>query len=141
MAHTDRIGHGSAFHRSSDGTSAGTFSSVGACRDINPPTLARDAVESTDNESEDGFREYIGGLKDAGEVSFEITFDPASAETTAFMLDYTTATPGYYKIVFPDASEWGFAGLLTSYAPVAAMADKMTANVTYKLSGKPGWLA
>lgn len=141
MAHDERIGHGTEFHRSDDGTSTGTFAKVGRIRDVTPPSLSRDAVETTDMESTDRWREYIGGLKDGGEVSFEITFDPGSTETTTFMGDLNDDDAGYYKLIFPDTSEWGFAGLLTGFEPSTPIGDKMMANVTFKLTGKPGWIA
>lgn len=141
MAHTDRIGHGTQVQRSSDGTSGGTFTTVGAIRDATPPALSRDAIESTDNESTERWHTYIGGMKDGGEFSFDMTFDPGSAETTTFMSDLNTDTAGYYKFVFPDTSEWGCAALLTGFEPQTPMADKMTATVTFKVSGKPGWIA
>ncbi len=141
MAHDESIGHGTQFQRSDDGTSGGTFASVGRVRDVTPPALARDAIETTDMESPERWREFIGGLKDGGEVSFEITFDPGSAETTAFMSDINTNTAGYYKLVFPDASEWGFAALMTGFEPGVPVGDKMTATVTFKVTGKPGWIA
>lgn len=141
MTHTDRIGHGTQFHRSDDGTSGGTFASVGRVRDVTPPELSRDAVQSTDMESLERWHEYIGGMKDGGETSFLMTFDPGSAELTAFMTDLNTNTAGYYKIVFPDASEWGFAALLTNVAPEAPIEGLMAATFTFKVSGKPGWIA
>lgn len=141
MVHTDRIGHGTVIQRSSDGTASGTFSSVGRVRDVVPPALSRQAVESSDMESTERWMEYIGGMKDGGEMSFEITFDPGSAELTAFMSDLNTDAPGYYKIVFPDASAWGFSALLTGFEPQTPVQEKMVASVTFKLSGKPGWIA
>lgn len=141
MAHTDRIGHGTQVQRSSDGTSSGTFATIGAVRDVVPPALSRDAIESTDNESEDRWHTYIGGMKDGGEFSVEMTFDPGSTETAAFIADLNTDTAGYYRIVFPDTTTWGFGALLTGFEPQAPMADKMVATVTWKISGKPGFVA
>lgn len=141
MAHEESIGHGTRIMRSADRTSAGARTTVGRVRDVTPPAVARDPVETTDMESPDRWREYIGGGKDAGELSFEITFDPGSAETTQFMGDLNDDEANYYFIVFPDASEWGFLALLTGFEPGVPVLDKMTATVTYKLSGKPGWIA
>ena len=141
MTIVDRIGHGTRLQRSDDGTSGGTFASVGSIRDVVPPPLSRDAVESTDMDSPERWNEYIGGMKDAGELSFDMTFDPGSSEHTAFMTDLNTDEAGYYKLIFPDSSEWGFSALLTGYEPDVPIKEKMTANVTFKLSGKPGWIA
>lgn len=141
MAHDESIGHGTKLMRSSDGTSAGTFTTVGRIRDVTPPELSRDTVDTSDMESEDRWRTYIGAMKDAGELEFEMTFDPGSDETTDFMGDLNDDDPGYYKLVFPDATEWGFTAILTSFAPAVPFADKMVTTIRYKLSGKPGWIA
>lgn len=141
MSHNESIGHGTRIFRSADRTAMGARTTVGRVRDVTPPAVSRDTPETTDMESPDAWREYIGGGKDAGELSFEITFDPGSAETTQFMGDLNDDQPNYYFIVFPDASEWGFLALLTGHEPGVPILDKMTATITYKLSGKPGWIA
>jgi predicted secreted protein len=141
MAHEDRIGHGTKVYRTADGTSAGVRGHVGRIRDVTPPNLSRDAVESTDMESEEKWEEFIGGIKRSGELTFEMTFDPGSAEVIAFLAELNTDTAGYYILVFPDTTEWGFGALLTGYEPTTPVADKMSASVTFKLSGKPGFIA
>lgn len=135
------IGHGSEFKRSSDGTSGGTFSSVGEITGITPPGLSRETVDATHMQSPDGFREFIGSLKDGGEVSIEVNFDPDHADVAAALADLTSSTPGYYKIVFPDTTEWGFAALMTGYETGDPLDDKMTATLTYKVTGKPTFVA
>lgn len=141
MAHDESIGHGTKLLRSSDRTSAGVFTTVGRIRDVTPPELSRDTVDTSDMETEDRWRTYIGAMKDAGELSFEMTFDPGSAETTAFMGDLNDDIANYYKLQFPDASEWGFSALLTGFGATVPVADKMATTIKYKLSGKPGWIA
>lgn len=141
MAHDDAIGHGTLIKRSDDGTSTGNFITVGRVRDVTPPPLSRDTVETTDMESEDKWEEFIGGIKRSGELSFDMTFDPGSAETTEFMTDLNNDNPRYYSIVFPDSSEWKLKALLIGFEPAVPVADKMATTITYKLSGKPGWIA
>ena len=141
MTQTDRIGHGTQLERSDDGTSTGTFASVGTIRDVTPPGLSRDAVETTHMSSVEKWREFIGGLKDGGEMQFEMSFDPGSTETVAFHTEINADTAGYYKLTFPDATEWGFGGLVTDIGPSTPLDDKMVADITIKLSGKPGFVA
>lgn len=141
MPQTDRIGHGTKLQRSDDGTANGNFASVGTIRDITPPSVTRDAVQSTHQESLERWHEFIGGMKDGGELEFAMTFDPASAETIAFLNDLNANTTGFYKVVYPDATEWGFSGLVTAISPETPVEEKMEASVTIKLSGKPGFVA
>lgn len=135
------IGHGTVFQRSSDGTSGGSFSAVAEVMSISGPGISRDAVDVTDFDSTDRFREFVGGLKNAGEVSMDIGFDPDSTDVTNFLADINTDTSGYYKIVFPDTTEWGFAALITGFEPGSPLDDKMTATVTYQLTGKPAFFS
>lgn len=141
MSHEERIGHGTRIFRTADRTVGGSRVSVGRVRDVTPPAISRDTVETTDMESEDQWEEFIAGIKRSGELSFDITFDPGSDESAAFMADFNNKLPGYYFIVFPNSVEWGFKALITNYTPTTPVADKMTATVTFKLSGKPGFSA
>lgn len=137
----DAIGHSTQFQRSDDGTAGGVFTSVGTIRDISAPGLSRDVVETTHMLSTDRWREFIGGMRDGGEMSFTLTFDPDAAETTSFETDLNADTKAYYKIIWPDADEWGFFGWLTAFNVSAPVEDKMEAEVTIKITGKPGWIA
>ncbi len=138
---TESIGHGTQIQRSDDRTSGGVFASVGVVYDVEPPGTQRDAVEKTSMASAERWREYMSGLKDAGELNFQMTFDPDDASVTAMETDLNFDGPGFYKIIFPDADEWGFSALLTLFQPTVPVGDAMLADVTFKLSGKPGWIA
>lgn len=140
MSTNASIGHGSAFQRSSDGTSGGSFSAVAELLAVNGPGLARDVIDVTDMDSTEKWREFVAGLKDGGEVTVDVNFDPNSSHVTDWLADLNTDTPGYYKIVFPDTTEWGFAALMTGFEPADPHDEKMTATVTYKLTGKPAFI-
>lgn len=135
------IGYGSSLERSSDGTSSGVFSSVGEVLSISLPSLSKDTVDATHMESADAFREYIPGLKDGGEVSVEVNLVPGSATTTAALADFASDVVGYYKIIFPDDTEWAFAAICTGFEGEAPLDDKMTATFTYKVTGKPAFIS
>ncbi len=135
------IGFGLDFLRSDDGTVGGNFSSVASVLDCTPPAVSRDVVDVTHTKSVEGIREFVGGLVDPGEAVIELLFDPSDANTAEFLADINSATPGYYKIQFPDATEWGFAALATGFEPGSPLDDKMTATFTVKLTGKPGFFA
>ncbi|MGS4883459.1 phage tail tube protein [Roseibium sp. MB-4] len=141
MSAQARIGHGTSFQRSGDGTAGGVFASLAGVMAISGPGLSRDAVDVTDMASLGGWREFAGGLKDPGEVSLDLEFDPDGPDVTSLLADIHEDTPGYYKIVFPDTTEWGFPAFVTGYEPTAPLDDKMTASVTFKLSGQPAFIA
>lgn len=137
MADTD-IGFGTEFQR---GTGVGPviYTTVGEVIDITLPELTRDTKEATHYKSPERYREYIGGLRDGGEAGFTVQFKD-SADLTLLLADYQSDLPVAYKIVFPDATSWSFTGLVTKVGATVPMEERMTAEVTVKLSGKPLFL-
>ena len=141
---TGRIGHTAQIHRSDDGTPTGSFASVGSIYgDVSWSGLSRNTFDDTTMQSADGFMEFSSALRDPGELSFTIRFNPAAdqANITAWLTDFNSDARGYYKLIFPDGTEWGAYGLVTAFDVDAPLDDRMTAAVTLKLSGKPGFIA
>lgn len=139
----DDIGHGCDLQRSSDGTSGGTFATVGTIYDMTPPAVSRETVDNTSHSSTDRWREYVSGLRDGGEMSLDVAFDPATGgDIYDFFSDIGADTAGYYKLVFNDAGnrEWGFAAWVTQITPTAPLDDKRMFSVTFKLTGKPTFI-
>ncbi len=134
------IGHGADFKRDAGG-SPSVFSTVGEVLDISGPSLSRDVVETTHMGSTEKWREFIGGLKDGGEVSFEINFDPTDSAISNLLTDLNTDTTNDYQVEWPDGSQWTFSAFLRTFDIQAPMDDRMTANCSFKLNGKPYFVA
>ena len=119
-----------------------TFTDIAEITSISPPSLSKDTIETTTHNSVDRYKEFISGLRDAGEVSLDINYDPADAThnlLTGLLGEYEKDAPSNYKIIFPDSgtTTWSFAGILTSFEASAPIDDKLTASITIKISGKP----
>lgn len=84
-----------------------------------------------------GWKEYIAGLKDGGEITVDMNFIPGSATTTRLLAAQIEEDPSPLKIVFPDASEWGFSVYCTGFTPAVPVDDKMTTSATFKVTGPP----
>ena len=134
---TDRTGFGTTIAYSTDGGT--TYTDIGGIHDtISGPELSADAVEVTDHDSADGWREYIGGLKDAGEVGFKVNWDPADTQHDALVAQVGNVID--WKITFPDgASTATFQGIMTNYTPDVPLDDRMTAEITIKITGAVTW--
>lgn len=109
---------------------------------IGGPSLARDAIDATHHTSPGAWREFIKGLKDAGEVSLDIQYIPTSTThnttTTGLLSDFAdNTTYSTWTLTFPDTTVWTFPGFLTAFEPSAPIDDKLTASVTIKVSGAP----
>lgn len=50
---------------------------IAELQDITGPGKVRETIDVTTHDSPNGYREFIGGLKDGGEVSFTLMFDPS----------------------------------------------------------------
>lgn len=116
---------------------------VAEVNDISGPGLSRDNIEVTHHQSANRWREFIKGLKDGGEVTFSVNYIPTNAthNVAAGMLgDFSNETTvDTWSLVFPDtgATTWSFPGFITSWEPAEPIDDKLSADVTIKVSGQP----
>lgn len=140
------IGHGNLLQIRDTAASPDAWVTVAEVTNITPPNLARDAQEATHTESTEGWREFIPGLKDAGEVSAELNFVPDSDTTALLLAQFDSNALTQARILFADGdqdaspmtcSTWTFNAVLTGFPPEAPIDGKMSATTTFKISGKP----
>lgn len=122
----------------SDGT---TFTAIANVTSISGPGLSRETLDMTAHDSPNQWREYLGGLKDGGEVSTDVNYDPAEHDT--LLDDWSSDAPIDYQLVFPDSAgtTWGFSAVMTGFEPSAPHDDKLAASLTWQLSGMPNFMA
>ncbi|MDX2566090.1 phage tail tube protein [Streptomyces scabiei] len=119
-----------------DGATPEVFTPLANVTDITPPGIERETYDVTAHDSEDAWREFIGGLKDGGEVELDLNYDPR--EHDSLLADFADAVPRSYKVVWPGTlGNWAFKAIITNFEPEAPHDDKLAASVTYKVSGKP----
>lgn len=118
-----------------DGEASEVFTAIANVTSITPPALSRETIDVTAHDSADGYREYLGGLKDSGEVSADVNYDPSEHDT--FVDDLDDTEPRNYKVTFPDGTVWAFSAILTGFEASAPMDDKLGASLTWKVNGKP----
>lgn len=138
---TAAIGFGVNLQRNNTGNSPASWEDIGEILDISGPSFSRDAVDTTHSQSTDRYREFITGLRDAGEMSATIALVPASAQGSKhreLMDDYESNSRVTYRLVFPDgATNFSFSGIITSLEHATPINDRMTMAMTIKISGKP----
>ena len=128
-----KIGYGSVFEISTD--SGSNWTTIAEVFNITPPSDTVDVVDATHMASPNRTREFILGLQDPGEASFEMNFVPGSASDAYIQARKAAGVPVLCRITFPNNVTWTFDGLLTGYAPAVPNEDKMTATVTFKVTG------
>lgn len=120
----------------SDMAGSPTFTAIANVTDITPPALERETLDVTTHGSPDAWREFIGGLKDGGEVSIDINYDPRLHDS--IVDDLSDEEPRDYKVVWPGTlGDWEFKAVMTGFEPEAPHDDKLAASATFKVSGKP----
>ena len=127
---------GTQLQRGDGATPTEAFAAIANVTDITPPGIERETYDVTAHDSLEGWREFIGGLKDGGEVEIEVNYDPREHDT--LISDFADALPRNYKVVWPGTlGSWAFAAILTNFEPEAPHDDKLAASLTFKVSGKP----
>ncbi|MGF7161286.1 hypothetical protein FHS85_002921 [Rhodoligotrophos appendicifer] len=135
MAETEvTIGYGSTF-AIGDGGSPEVFTALAEVYDITPPSDTLDVIDATHMTSPNATREFILGLSDPGECSFEMNFIPGSDADAAIQAVKVARQRVNCRITFPNNVTWTFSGILTGYEPAVPTEDKMTATVTFKVTG------
>lgn len=127
---------GTQFKRG-DGAGPEVFTALANVSNISGPSLTRNTIDVTAHDSPDAWMEFVGGLKDGGEVTVDVNYDPSAHD--ALVADLSDEDPRNYQIVFPDpdTTTWAFPGILTGFQPSAPIDDKLSASLTYKVAGKP----
>lgn len=134
MAETEAsIGYGSIFAVSTD--DGATFTDLAEVTNITPPSSTIDMIDATHMASPNSDREFIIGLNDPGEASFEMNFVPGSGSDELIQEIKAARARVKCRITYPNAVTWTFSGLLMAYEPAVPNEDKMTATVTFKVSG------
>ena len=127
-------GVGTQFKRSNM-TATPTFTAIAEINDITGPNMSRDTIDTTSLDTTGGYRTFIGGFRDGGEVQLEMNFTLAGYDD--LKLDFEDSDLRDYQIVLPDtgATTFGFTGLITSLGVKIPNNDKITASVSIKISG------
>jgi predicted secreted protein len=130
---------GTQFQRG-DGANPEVFSTIGEATNISGPGLERDTIDVSSHDSPDGFQEFVGGLKNPGEVTFTVNWDPAIH--LPLKDDFQDPLPRNYQIVLPNppGGTWSFAAFLTGMGHEYPYDDKMSADFTFKISGSPAFV-
>lgn len=116
----------------------GTYTTVAYVRDISGPSFSMDTVETSNHGSTSGWRTFVPGLIDGGEVSLDLLFDPSTAtqmNSTGLLSELIGRTVEGFKIIWPDAATFTFDGLVTAFEPGAPFEDALTGSVTVKVTG------
>ncbi len=105
---------------------------------ISGPSMAADTIEVTSHNSANGYREFVQGLKDGGEVALEGNFTNEVGQA-ALYADFNAGTSNSYVIAFPGtpAITWTFSGIVSALSTDAPFDGVLSFAATLKVTGKP----
>jgi len=122
-------GHGTVL--SIGGTTVGNIISISG------PEQARDSVDKSTMDSTAKWREFIPGMLDGGEISFDVNYD---GTTIASLLNSCLAATAALEVIvtFADGtSAWTCDAFMTKLGHAIPFDDKITQSVTIKAAGTP----
>lgn len=135
-----RDGFGTLFQRGNGATPTEVFTTIANVTGIKGPDRKRETIDVTAHDSPEQYMEFIGGLKDGGEVQLDINYDPGNA-THDLDDDFDDVAPRSYRVVIlpgtDDEHTWSIKGIMTELGDEFPYDDKMTRSMTIKITGKP----
>lgn len=123
-------------------TNNGAFTTIAEVKDITGPAVSLDVIDVTNQDSPDQYEEIIPSIRRAGEVDFDVNFDPASGThdgaTGLLYLANNKIKRGYrLQLNDPDDSYIAFAGYVIGFQWKSPVAGVLAATCKIRVTGKP----
>lgn len=117
---------------------------IGQIESVAGPNMTATAIDISAHDSTSKFREFIAGMKDAGEVTFEVNWDQSNTTHKTNVLQGTAAAglgaaEQTIEITFAGTAVHTFSceGIITAWSLGLPLDDKQLASITIKFSGVP----
>lgn len=112
---------------------------VGGLSSIGGVEVSSETTDVTALDNTTGYKEYLGGFKDGGEVPLEGFMDGEDQGQDAMYAALEDQEVHDFTVVFPAAigKTWSFKGIVTKFATSAAVGDAVKFSASVKVSGKP----
>lgn len=130
------IAYGGTVERSADGV---TYTAIPEVKGIAVPTITTEYPEVTNLDSPDGFREYIKGLKDPGEITLTCGYTPAGM--TQQLADQALPDAAYYRVTLRPApsqstgDRFTFRGFPTPTPVDNGVGEPMDMSIQIRITG------
>ncbi len=114
---------------------AAAYTDIGEPFEIEPPEQMDDEIEVSNFLSPNGFKEFIGGMTDPGECTFSINYIPGGPTEELIFGAKATKRSVPFKFTWPNGAVWSFNLLIRGFKPTAPLNDRLTAQITGRVSG------
>jgi hypothetical protein len=122
-------------------STSGADINTGQIRNITGPGVSGNDVDTTTMDSSSNYRTFVSGLLDPGEVTFSLVYDPTNTTHTRLTRMMGERLSTTFKVYAGSTSGNGqsFTGYVKGMSREIPMDDVITADVTIKVSGIPGY--
>lgn len=135
---------GSLLEMGDGGTPTENFTVIAEITDISKSGAKADTVDVTNMQSPSGYREFISGFRDAGEIDLTANWITEDAQQQALQTKFDSGAKVNFKIVLPqDAGgtttpgNYAFAAIVTGLDFSLSPAKQAVISAKLKISGKP----
>jgi predicted secreted protein len=118
--------------------SSDVLTEIAEVMSVTVPNAETAEIEATHFKSPNRRREYIAGMIDDGEGTFEINYKPSSATSVLLQEAQNSGEVRGYKIVLPDGTgTWEVTGdlIVRKFERGIPIDNRMTATVTVRFTG------
>jgi hypothetical protein len=134
-----KIGYGTRYEVWDSAASPPAFVFISEVIGVTPGEAVADRIDATHMMSPNRRREYIAGLIDSGEASFEINWIPGN-DTDLLLRDLMDSGEIVeHRITFPGGARVTYDASLLGFAKEIPVDDRMTATITVAVSGDEVW--
>jgi len=112
---------------------------IGDLSSIGSPSITQEELDVTTLDSEGGYREFIAGFKDPGEVSISGFFVPSDLGQADVYAALESGDVQDFEIIYPAklGAAWSFQGIVTAFNVTAETEEAIGFEATIRVSGKP----
>jgi predicted secreted protein len=111
-----------------------TYIPIARITSLSLPGMSRETYDVTSHDSTGKWREFVAGVKDAGDISGSINLIPGT-DFTIFSTLFGEETAYTWQIITPDGQIVEFDGFLTAFSGDAPFDGKFEADFTIKITG------
>jgi predicted secreted protein len=115
---------------------------IGGLTDVSVPETEVTDIDITSHDSPNGFKEYVGGLKDGGIFTLNGNYDIANTGQ-AYLRNPANqgGAPVAVVVTFSDGSKATFNAVVKGYGVEIPLDDVATFSCSLRISGQPTYAA
>lgn len=120
----------------------GSFTTVAEVKDITGPSVSLDVIDVTNQDSPGGYEEIIPSIRRAGDVDFDVNFNPTNGThdgTTGLVYLANNKVKRGWRLQLQDTGNhyWGFDAYVVGFQTKAPVAGVLTGTTKLRITGQP----